>query len=198
MVFSQIPGTDLVFAGRIIGKPGDKISIQSKKVLRNGQVIGSKTAKNNDTRIFDISFSNRDNLNETTMNKDEYFIYGALSGPDIYRSQIFRYNYNYNSDFIMFDNSGMTITHLLQGSASSNSNLYGAFTNTDLSCVIFSTPKNVAVENSYSVLRTFPSPSTLRCLTVQDGILYGVIAEAQTPTANSKLFKINVDGTGYT
>ena len=130
--------------------------------------------------------------------KDEYFIYGALSGPDIYRSQIFRYNYNYNSDFIMFDNSGMTITHLLQGSASSNSNLYGAFTNTDLSCVIFSTPKNVAVENSYSVLRTFPSPSTLRCLTVQDGILYGVIAEAQTPTANSKLFKINVDGTGYT
>jgi signal peptidase I len=74
VVFSQISGTDLVFAGRIIGKPGDKISIQSKKVLRNGQVIGSKTAKNNDTRIFDSSFSNRDNLNEITMNKDEYFI----------------------------------------------------------------------------------------------------------------------------
>jgi uncharacterized repeat protein (TIGR03803 family) len=138
--------------------------------------------------------------------KDEYFIYGALSvtsfseggGPSVYRSQIFRYNYNYNSDFIMFDNSGMTITHLLQGSTSSNSNLYGAFTNTDLSCVIFSTPKNVAVENSYAVLRTFPSPSGLRCLTVQDGVLYGVIAEAQSLTANSKLFKINVDGTGYT
>ena len=129
--------------------------------------------------------------------KDEYFIYGALSSIS-YRSQIFRYNYNYNSSFILFDNSGMTITHLLQGSASSNSNLYGAFTNTDLSCVIFSTPKNVAVENSYSVLRTFPSPSTLRCLTVQDGVLYGVIAEAQSLMANSKLFKINVDGTGYT
>ena len=137
--------------------------------------------------------------------KDEYFIYGALNlslfsegGSTTYRSQIFRYNYNYNSDFIMFDNSGMLITHLLQGSASSNSNLYGAFTNTDLSCVIFSTPKNVAVENSYAVLRTFPSPSMLRCLTVQDGVLYGVIAEAQSLTANSKLFKINVDGTGYT
>jgi len=74
VVFTQIPGTDLVFAGRIIGKPGDKISIQSKKVLRNGQVIASKTAKNNDTRVFDISFSNRDNLNEITMNNDEYYI----------------------------------------------------------------------------------------------------------------------------
>jgi len=74
VVFSQISGTDLVFAGRIIGKPGDKISIQSKKILRNGQVVSSKTAKNNDARTFDISFSNRDNLNEITMKNDEYFI----------------------------------------------------------------------------------------------------------------------------
>jgi len=75
--------------------------------------------------------------------------------------------------------------------------LYGAFKNTDLSCVIFSTPKINFIENSYAVLHTFPSPSVLRCLTVQDGVLYGVIAEAQLPMANSTLFKINVDGTGY-
>lgn len=129
--------------------------------------------------------------------RDESYIYGAQSNTLTKTSKIFQYDINNNRSWTLFDNSGMTITNLLQGS----SNLYGAFTNTDSSCVIFRTPKINFVNNSYTVLRTFPSPSVLRCLAVQDGVLYGVVAENVdnlAVPANSKLFKMNVDGTGYT
>ncbi len=104
LVFSQISGSNSsIFIGRILGKPGDKIKIQSKKVYRDGQILVSKTAKNNDSRIFDSSFSNRDQMNEITLGQDEFFIlcdnrdecmdsreYGAISLKNIVAIKIFK------------------------------------------------------------------------------------------------------------
>lgn len=104
LVFSQISGSNSsIFIGRILGKPGDRIKILSKKVYRDGQILVSKTAKNNDSRIFDSTFSNRDQLNEITLGKDEFFIlcdnrdecmdsreYGAIPLKNIVAIKIFK------------------------------------------------------------------------------------------------------------
>ena len=75
MVFANLPESSLLsFAGRIYGRPGDKISIINKKFYRNDQIINSKIPNFSDSRIFDTSFSNRDNFNEIVLDKDEYFI----------------------------------------------------------------------------------------------------------------------------
>ncbi|NBU99673.1 MAG: signal peptidase I [Spirochaetia bacterium] len=75
MVFANLPESiSLSFAGRIFGKPGDKLSIINKKVYRNDQVIITKFANFSDNRVFDASFSFRDNLSEIKLEKDEYFI----------------------------------------------------------------------------------------------------------------------------
>jgi signal peptidase I len=75
MVFANLPeSSSLSFAGRIFGKPGDKISIINKKLYRNDQGISSKTANFSDSRVFDASFSSRDNYPEVNLDKDKYFI----------------------------------------------------------------------------------------------------------------------------
>ena len=75
MVFALIPGSaEFSFAGRIQGKPGDRIQLKSKKVFRNGSQISSRTVKYSDTRIFDSHFSNRDNTPEYILKEREYFI----------------------------------------------------------------------------------------------------------------------------
>jgi signal peptidase I len=104
LVFSKISESNSsIFIGRILGKPGDRIKIQSKKVFRDNQILLTKTAKNSDSRIFESSFSNRDQLKEITLGKDEFFIlcdnrdecmdsreYGAIPLKNIVAIKIFK------------------------------------------------------------------------------------------------------------
>ncbi len=63
----------LVFLGRVVGLPGDKISIKSKKLYRNGKLISEKL-QNTDKRKELDEFSLRDNFNVITIPKDSYFV----------------------------------------------------------------------------------------------------------------------------
>jgi signal peptidase I len=63
----------LVFLGRVVGLPGDKISIKSKKLYRNGKLISEKL-QNTDKRKELNEFSLRDNFNVITIPKDSYFV----------------------------------------------------------------------------------------------------------------------------
>lgn len=75
IVFATVPDTDsLFFAGRIVGVPGDRIAIKSKDLIRNGSSVPSKTVRYGDPRVFPISFSKRDNLEELKLGKNEYFL----------------------------------------------------------------------------------------------------------------------------
>jgi len=63
----------VVFLGRVVGLPGDKISIKSKKLYRNGKLISEKL-QNTDKRKELDEFSSRDNLKSITIPKDCYFV----------------------------------------------------------------------------------------------------------------------------
>lgn len=66
---------DSIFIGRLVGKPGDTIYIEDKKISRNGLFTKDKFAVFNDSRApLTEKVSNRDNLNEFTIKEKQYFI----------------------------------------------------------------------------------------------------------------------------
>ena len=66
---------DSIFIGRLVGKPGDIIYIEDKKISRNRLFTKDKFAVFNDSRVpLTEKVSNRDNLNEFTIKEKQYFI----------------------------------------------------------------------------------------------------------------------------
>lgn len=94
--------SEFVFVGRIVGLPGDKISIKKKKVYRNGKPIEEKIQNSDKRTSFPESLTSRDNQDTVTLRKDSFFIlcdnrdecmdsriYGPIHKSKILATQIF-------------------------------------------------------------------------------------------------------------
>lgn len=72
MAYTQNPKK--VFLARLVGVEGDKISIKNKKIYRNGNQIQISTQMTDKRAAFPKELSKRDNLEQVTIGKNEYFL----------------------------------------------------------------------------------------------------------------------------
>ena len=73
IVLVRHPANNTYFFSRVIGLPGDKISIRDKKILKNGQII--RNFPKSDT-LLSSSFSSRDQLPDTYIKENTFFVLG--------------------------------------------------------------------------------------------------------------------------
>lgn len=63
------------FVARILGKPGDRIEIQNKELIRNGVSVLESQIQFEDKRpSLPVTFSHRDNLPEVYLQPGQYFL----------------------------------------------------------------------------------------------------------------------------
>jgi len=73
IVLIKHPYNNTHFFSRVIGLPGDKISIKDKKILKNGRILHNFPKSNN---ILGSSFSTRDQLPDTYIKENTFFVLG--------------------------------------------------------------------------------------------------------------------------
>lgn len=68
---------DRVLLKRLIAKEDDSVEIKNKLVYKNNKIMKFDwKTRSKDKRIFPVSFTNRDNLSETKIGSDEFFVLG--------------------------------------------------------------------------------------------------------------------------
>ena len=76
VVLVKVNSEGNVLLARVVGRKGDRISIQNKKIFRNGNQIneGTKVLFTDKRSPFSTSFSRRDNLNEVIVKEKTFFL----------------------------------------------------------------------------------------------------------------------------
>ncbi|MCB1143954.1 MAG: signal peptidase I [Leptospiraceae bacterium] len=71
----RAPNQNSSFIGRVIGLPGDKLSMKRKKIYRNGKPLTEKGIFHSDEkRNFPPDLSNRDSFRDLSLKENEYFV----------------------------------------------------------------------------------------------------------------------------
>lgn len=75
VVLVKLGSDSSVLLARVVGRKGDRITLQNKKLIRNGNPISENKIQFTDKRSpFSASFSKRDNLEEVLVKEKTYFL----------------------------------------------------------------------------------------------------------------------------